>query len=387
MSLPLLELLKAETTETLYASLLRSAEALVGGTSTDVTFLEGKWGVWSNVAYGTATIFSSVFVPAVVSTIEACFGDTAVGVALDRYCLDTYNTAREEGQFAAVPVVFTNSSALPAIIAVGDRVLLQNSTTGAQYSVDGPFNIPALGSTPAPGLPGALTARAQVIGTSANAAINSITIVVGSILPPEITVTNPVPGFGLDRETDAAYLERARLSLAPLSPNGPDEAYLASALNATRPDGSAVDVTRAQVIEDLITGSVTVYYASATGPTADLVYVVDAANREVRPKGVDYTGLSAVAVVVNVAATITIKASFGLTAPQITTLCTNKLIELFPTLELGGGADPLSQYKLEQALGDVVPKANPIVVTSPVPALIVGEVATLGTVTITTVFV
>ncbi|MBK6932778.1 MAG: hypothetical protein IPH12_18710 [Saprospirales bacterium] len=63
------------------------------------------------------------------------------------------------------------------------------------------------------------------------------------------------------------------------------------------------------------------------------------------------------------------------------------MIELFPTLELGGGADPLSQYKLEQALGDVVPKANPIVVSSPVPALIVGEVATLGTVTITTVFV
>ena len=117
--------------------------------------------------------------------------------------------------------------------------------------------------------------------------------------------------------------------------------------------------------------------------------MIDAAEREVRPSGVDYIGLSAIAVVVNIASTITIKASFGYTAPQIQTICEDKLEDLFPTLPVGGELGLLTLYRLEQALGDVLPQANPIVITAPaadVP-LAVGEVATLGAVTITTVFV
>lgn len=389
MSLPILDALSAQTTESFYAQLLINAEALTGGTSTNVTYLTGVWGHYSNLAYGHSELAIEVFVPALQEMIKACYGDTATGTSLDRYCQDMFDEAREEGAQATIPVVFTNSAAIPAPISAGDYVTVQNSVTGAQYKVFGPFVIPALGSTPAPGNPGALSAIADEVGTVGNAQVGELSIIIGSALPPEITVTNPAAGFGQDVESDPDYLARSRLAWDPLSPAGPDGAYLASALNATRPDGTNVDVTRAQVISDPVTGTVAAYYASPTGPTADLVYVVAAAEREVRPVGVDYIGLSAVAVVVNVAATITIKASYGYTAPQIQTICQNKLAELFPTLPIGGEQGLLTQYRLEQALGDVLPQANPIVITTPAADVpfVAGEVATLGTVTIATVFV
>lgn len=389
MSIPALEALSAQTTEGFYSQLLINAEALTGGTSTNVTYLTGVWGHYANIAYGQSELAVTVFVPAIQAMIEACYGDTAAGTALDRYCKDIFDEEREQGAQATIPVVFTNTSAIPAPISAGDFVTIQNSITGALYKVFGPFTIPALGSTPAPGFPGALSAIADEVGTVGNAQAGELSIIVGSVLPPEITVNNPAAGFGQDIESDPDYLARSRLAWAPLSPAGPDDAYLASALNAKRPDGTNVDVTRAQVISDPITGTVTVYYASPTGPTADLAYVIDAAEREVRPNGVDYTGLSAIAVVVNIAATITIKASFGYTAPQIQTIGEDKMEDLFPTIPVGGELNLLTQYRLEQALGDALPQANPIVISAPaadVP-LADGEVATLGTVTITTVFV
>lgn len=389
MSIPTLDALSAQTVEGFYSQLLINAEALTGGTSTNVTYLTGVWGHYANLAYGQSELAVTVFVPALQEMIKACYGDTAEGAALDRYCLDIFDSTREEGAQATIPVVFTNTAAIPAPISAGDYVTIQNSVSGALYKVFGPFTIPALGSTPAPGFPGALSAIADDVGTVGNAQVAELSIIVGSALPPEISVTNPAAGFGQDVESDDAYLERSRLAWEPLSPAGPEDAYRASALNAKRPDGTNVDVTRVQVVNDVLTGTVTVYYASPTGPTADLAYVIDAAEAEVRPNGVDYIGLSAIAVVVNVAATVTIKASFGYTAPQIQTIGQNKLSELFPTLPVGGEAGFLTQYRLEQALGDVIPEANPIVITAPaadVP-LAVGEVATLGTVTITTVFV
>lgn len=389
MSLPILDALSAQTTESFYAQLLINSEALTGGTSTNVTYLTGVWGHYANIAYGQSELAVTVFVPAIQAMIEACYGDTAAGTALDRYCKDIFDEEREQGAQATIPVVFTNTSAIPAPISAGDFVTIQNSITGALYKVFGPFTIPALGSTPAPGFPGALSAIADEVGTAGNAQVGELSIIVGSVLPPEITVTNPAAGFGQDVERDPDYLARSRLAWAPLSPAGPDDAYLASALNAKRPDGTNVDVTRAQTISDPTTGTAFVWYASPTGPTADLAYVIAAAQKEVRAVGVDYIGLSAIAVVVNVAATITIKSSFGYTAPQIQTICQDKLSDLFPTLPIGGELGFLTQYRLEQALGDVLPQANPIVITAPaadVP-LADGEVATLGTVTITTVFV
>lgn len=235
---------------------------------------------------------------------------------------DTYQTPRKAATFASCTVQFTNAGSTPYSIPSGDRIIVKKGGTDITYRVDGPFTIPSLGSSPL------LTAVAEVAGSAGSADVGDINELQDA-LPGPVTVTNTTTAVGLDEELDDALRARARLATGPLSPAGAAAAYEYVATTMLRLDGQPVDVTKVLIIEDENDGSVTAYYASASGPSSDVGLNINPApgevNYEIRravvPNGIAYSGFSAIQLSASITYTAAVRSSvlqqLGLTLDEV----------------------------------------------------------------------
>jgi hypothetical protein len=244
--------------------------------------------------------------------------------------------------------------------------------------------------------------EAEAEGTTSNANPAAVSILTGSPFnPSEVTVTNAEPIRGTDREFYLDYRARCKKALARISVNGAADvyAYLANTTIEGDPllqaDGeTAVNISRVYVSQSSTTGTVTVYYASPSG--AAVADDVTAANANIQlhaiaaPDCITFSGLAAVEVTVNVTATVKLRAAPGLDATTIEEAVEDALAAYFETVPIGGydqtaGAGTLYADAIKSIIGGAYPGIYHTTMAAPAgdTALALGEVAVLGTTSIT----
>ena len=306
---------------------------------------------------------------------------------LDLVSEQVYATTRIPATYATGSVTFTNASGVTAgPFAVG-QLLVANPTTGAQYSNASALSLP----------PGTTTATftALVAGTGSSSAANQITALVTPIVG--VTCTNASALVGDPAESNEALLARDLAKLGTLSPNGPSQAYyavLTGLLDPVQPwysPAMTAPITRVQTL--VSPGLVQCYVANAAGPVtapADIILANAAVQNWCVPLGTTATVQSATGVAVNVTATCYVPASSGLSPTQVTAAVTAALTAYLEALPIGGvtGASP-NIVPYSEILATIARAVPTTAVTLATPSadvsLAVTDVATLGTVSITTV--
>lgn len=264
--------------------------------------------------------------------------DFARGIWLDAICENLFDVERIQQTFATVEITFTNTGPNNYAFAAGE-VTVSNGV--ATYTNLEPFTL-AVGPS---------TATADVIcteiGSAGNADANTITTMVTTF--DGVTCTNVSVARGTDYEEDEALRARARASRGALSKAGGVDAYRFVALAAQRTDGTAIGITRVQVVEhEPSLGDVTVYLADADGPpaNADVTRVDELIRAQVVPSGVNYLGtFAATPVTVAVEYQAVARASDGLTDAEIEAIVEEALDELFASAvsnPIGGNITPSS---------------------------------------------
>lgn len=338
-------------------------------------------------------------VPAIVNTstainAEAIRGgllDYASGVWLELLAVNLYGitAGRITETFATTAVTFTNTSNTPYNFADGEVVAGNGSVTYTAPS----FELAAAGNE---GDVVTVDVTCTIGGSSGDANASTITQMVTTF--NGVTCTNAAAARGTDEETDEQLRERCRLSRAALSNAGPVAAIEFVARSAVRTDGTAIGVTRVQVVEngDNI-GDVAVYLAGPGGTVAteDVERIDFLLRTLVIPTGVNYIGtFEADSVTVNVTHTSRYKVSAGFSEAELQAMASEALAEMFETHPIGGYIETPpdgSLYRAELAAtisavhgeeSDERPiKSTAVSTPSGDVTLNPGEVAILGTIT------
>lgn len=319
--------------------------------------------------------------------------DYATGVWVDLIATNLFGLdGRIEETFATTAVAFTNASAEPYAFAAGE---VRVGNGAVEFTNMAPFTLAPMSSVSADVI-------ATIVGTDGNADANTITTMITTF--DGVACTNPAAARGNDRETDDALKVRCRLARSALSNSGPEDAIKLVCLSAKRVDGTAIGVTRVQVVnDDPNLGDVSVYLADADGPIADDdVDRIDYLLRTlVIPSGINYLGTFP-ADTVTVAITYSARARTrdGFTEAEIEAFVEEAINELFATYPIGGyvGTGPEGTFyrtELSATISQAQSSADnprPIVdVTLALPAADVtldpGELAIPGTITPTVTFV
>ena len=305
---------------------------------------------------------------------------------LDLVSQQVYATTRIPATYAAGSVTITNASVSTYGPFAPGQLIVSNPTTGAQYGNDATVTL-APGST-------TVAVTALLPGTVASSAIGQITALVTPLVG--VSCTNAAAFVGDPAESNAGLLARDLAKLGTLSPNGPSQAYYAVATGILDPTQPWYDPALSAPITRCVSipapGLVQTYIANAAGTTngGDLAIV----NTEIQiwavPLGTTATVAWANPVAVNIAATVYVPASAGLSPTQVTAACTNALAAYIETLPIGGVTGATANIVPYSELLATIARAVPTTsVTLSAPAsdvsLAVTDVATLGSVSITTV--
>lgn len=264
----------------------------------------------------------------------------------------------------------------------------------------------------APGGTRTIPIVADVIGTGSNAAPNEITILTTTMIG--VTVANATSVAGSDGETAAAYRLRFGKRSAITSPGGAAKSYeyLATTQHGGDPllnaSGNPVNIPRVYVSPSSALNKADVYYASGTGAAS--TEDVTAANANIITYGVPSTvtfgpsvspvgGIAAVVVPIAVTYTAKIKSFAGIDTDTIKADIAVALAELMNSSDIGGfdsvlGAGVIytvdigGEVKGARRDGNTGPKWGlyDVVVGTPAgatTAIILGRVATIGTITAT----
>lgn len=280
-------------------------------------------------------------VPAIVYTATSVHADAirgglldyASGVWLELLAINLYGITggRIKQTFATTNVVFANTGASQYNFAdkevrVGNGVI--------EYEA-APFVLAPAGN---PGATATVSVTCKVAGSAGSADAGTITTMVTTF--DGVIVTNPTAANGSDAETDEQLRQRCRLSRAALSNAGPVAAIEYVARSALREDGSAIGVTRVQVVEDTPTmGDVWVYLADADGPVSsdDAARIDHLLRTLVVPTGVNYLGASpATTVPVDITHTSRYKASVGFSTAELEDMAEAALDVMFAEHPIGG---------------------------------------------------
>jgi phage-related baseplate assembly protein len=257
--------------------------------------------------------------------------DYAEDAWLELLALNLFGVPKIKLTFATTNVRFTNTQAGSYNFADGEMVVSNGFVT---YSASA-FALSPAGSD---GDTATVSVTCTVAGSSGSTAANTITSIVTQY--DGVTVTNPAAVFGTDEETDEQLRERCRLSRSALSNAGPVAAIEFVARSATRTDGSAIGITRAQVVENSPSmGDVAVYLADADGEvdSDDVDRIDDLLRTLVVPTGVNFIDTyAATTVVVAVTHTSRYKASVGFSQSELATMVEAALAEMFASHPIGG---------------------------------------------------
>jgi uncharacterized phage protein gp47/JayE len=319
--------------------------------------------------------------------------DYASGVWLELLAINLYGieAGRIAETFATTPVTFTNTSNSPYNFADGEVIVGNGMVT---YTAPA-FELAAFGND---GAIVTVDVTCTVAGSAGDAEAGEIDTMVTTF--NGVTCTNASAANGADEETDEQLRERCRLSRAALSNAGPVDAIRYVALSAVRTDGTAIGVTRVQVVENGTSiGDVAVYLADSDGSVAaDDVDRIDHLLRTlVIPTGVNYDDTyDCTEVSVPITYTARYKASAGFSTDELEEMVADALAEMFANHPIGGyfdsGGGPSGvMYKNEIAAtiacvtGEDSDERPIKSVTVSLPAADValdpGEVATLGAIT------
>ena len=352
-----------------------------------------KTSSWKPGAVARTIIAGVAIVLAAFSTLQAeiaknGFLELSEGDWLTVVARQVYGVERNVGTFAAGELTLDNTAGGVFAPGIGDVIAL-NTTTGKTYRNTEAFSIGAFET-------GVLVDfQAIEIGsdsTSAPAEIDALeTVLLG------VTVTNAAALVGQDFETDEALKARARAKTGTLSPNGPSDAYRFLALSAETDDGTPAGVTRVTTVPDG-EGNVIVYVATASGPltgsigdtTTPLGAVDESIQTLAVPLAVTAITTSAIANTIAVTYEIWLRASVGLTVPELDTLIGTALANFMATQPIGGSRKvPGGGFVFLQALEDAITGALPagslidLDVTVPAAdvAILENEAPVLGAVT------
>lgn len=261
-----------------------------------------------------------------------------------------YGVERIHETFATTQVMFSNAGDLAGTFAAG-QVIVKNAVTGVTYRCAA-FTIGAVGEVGSTNVP--VDVIAMTPGTAGNAAVGQISQVVTTF--DGLTVTNPNPARGQDLETREDYIARCKAAPAAASPFGPSDGYRYIATSARRPDGTAIGVTRVNVVADDPYAGVYVYLADPDGAIAN--DDADLIGAEIFAKvvghGVAYGDtLSATNVSVPVTYTATALPNTGLQNSEILAMASEALARLFASWPIGGYGGVLYQSKIRSTIQEL----------------------------------
>jgi phage-related baseplate assembly protein len=332
MSYTLSELTTALTADEVEAAIYAAVQARGAKTT--------AWkpgGVVRTVIAGVAIVLAA-FSRLIALVSAGGFLDLATESWLTLVAQYVFGVNRLDGTFATGEVTLTNTSGTP-YSGGADDLIVQNSTTGAEYRSTGAWSL-AAGSPSSP-----TTATVEVsaveIGADGTSPAGDIDTMVTTL--SGVTVSNAAKVTGTDEETDPALRTRCLERTGPLSPNGPSDAYGYVARNATNAAGDSIGITRVAT-EAVGDGSVNVWLATATGevtgtagnPATDLGAVAADIYEQAEPLAVEAVVATATGVTVNVTYELWIYTSSGLTSAEIETLVSDALTALMSNTPIGG---------------------------------------------------
>ncbi len=258
------------------------------------------------------------------------FLDTAEGDWLTLLAKSVFNVERIEATYAKATagLTLTNGGGglyifdpRDIVVARLDGTKTYRNTTGGVLSPGGTLT---------------LDIEAEEAGTGSNAAIDTITVLVTTFLG--VTCTNSVALAGLDEESDPSLRLRCRDSYAVSASGGIKRAYEFIARSVVRPDGTAIGVTRVQVVPPPGDGTLDIYIATPSGEVAidDVALVQADFDTKVTPYGFDATAITATNVSIAVPCEIWLPSSLAVTEAEARAAVLAALESYVETLPIGG---------------------------------------------------
>lgn len=264
------------------------------------------------------------------------FVDLASGGWLTLLAQNVYSLTREPASFTRGNILLSDAGGGPFTIVAGQLKVAEPG--GLIYSNITGGTLPLFGTL-------TLSWQAEAAGAKYNVPTNTAMTLRTPL--PGVTASNPggvggtwITQQGADEESDASLRLRCKARWPELGNGATKDAYRKWALEAS------LEVTRVAVIENAQgSGTVRIFLAGPSGPVSSTaVTAVDAYIQVRRPLCVKVTTLSSTARVVNVSATIRVKASY---AGALLGRANQVLTELAQSYEMG---DPVYRSELIERL-------------------------------------
>lgn len=350
--LSLKDLITKQTREDFEDSILGVAAGL--GLSTTNWRASGK----TRVMIASFSQLLSQLSDIVVDLASSGFLDLATGGWLTLLAKYVYNVDRVLATAATGPVTLHNSTGAGMTFHPGE-LRLEHATSGKTYTLQADVTVGAGGNA-------SPVFAADEVGSASSATPGTITGFVTPIIG--LTATgNAASLVGTDDELDPPLVDRCRLKLGALSPNGPAAAYEYVARSTP-----GVVVNRVLISKSSLTGTVTITVAAPGGALAggDVTTLQAAIDSQVTPDTVTATVQSAVAHPFAVTTDVWIKTSANLTDGDVQSLVEAALLDFFVNAPIGGWVIPPA------ALGSVYQDAIKARVASASPFIFHATVAT-----------
>lgn len=370
------------TTPLTVAEIKASIYSTIAATGTDHT--SWKTGAVIRVLITGVSIILAALSQLVASIARSGFLDLADDSWVSLVVRYVYGITRESATFATGYFTLTNTAG--GVFELDPDDMLVTNEFGISYRNRDAISLAALE-----------TLEDQVfvcvVAGSDGSMPADTTLTVESPSMTGVNVTNPAAFVGLDQETRAAAVTRARAQLAARSPNGPYDAYYVAARQAVRTDGTSVGITRVSPPLADGEGGLTVYVATAAGavtgdvndPETDLGAVSLAVQRQAVPLGVTADVLSASTLAINVVAELWLTDDGSIVDAEVEGSAQD-LLETDLAAEPIGGTDSLVYHStLEGLLFRSDPRAFRISLTTPAAntAVAEDEAPALGTLDLT----
>jgi len=324
------------------------------------------------------TIIAQAIADSTVTGAAAIGGgllDYAVGAWLTLLCNQVYGIDRIPATFASGQITLTNNSGTTYNPAAGDLrfVALTGQAKGQTYTSTSGGTLTAGGGTLT------VNVTADQPGAASSASAGDIAALATPLLG--VTCVNAAPLFGVDEESDAALVARAKESLARVTPNGPADAYAFYAKSAEHADETPVGVTRVSVIQQ--NGTNQVYVANESGAvtgdttspstnTTDLGLVNWAIQQNCVPTGITAVVQSAVVNAVTVRGTVYLTYNSSEDPTDAAETVLEQLRTYFATIPIGGFSIPTANNRVfREALAGQIYESLPgqvVSVTLDLPA-------------------